>query len=474
MSLLRCRYGAHLSKEQVAQLVAPHPDTLGFINSWLEHHGVPSSSISTTHGGSWLKLTGMPVSQANELLGAKYQLYRRTGTNDSTILRTIGYSLPSVLHAHVQTVVPTTYFASTRTMWQKPRRRTVGETTDMSLRELVTSRNGVVTPSNLRSLYRTSAYVPAATDRNVLGVLGYLHENPSREDLTTFMTACRTDAVDATFDVELVNGGGYDPSHPSDEASLDMQYAQAMAYPTPHTFYSTGGGMVIHDNEPDAGDRWLEWLVYILSEPNVPQTISDSYSDFEINLPREYATTLCLLYAQLGVRGASVIFASGDHGVGFGNCIVNDGSGRVQFMPVFPPSCMCSVLSLLGSSTPPRAQVAHHILTISQVPMSPAWAARWACSLPPRSRCLSLGAASRLIFRALPTRATLSPPSCSTSATSMMACTSAFSAAGLRPDLTHSYLVIFTVFAVRRVAAIPTSPRRHSISLSSQPNWAIS
>ncbi len=36
--LLRCRYGAHLSKEQVAELVAPHPETLELVNSWLELH----------------------------------------------------------------------------------------------------------------------------------------------------------------------------------------------------------------------------------------------------------------------------------------------------------------------------------------------------------------------------------------------------------------------------------------------------
>ncbi|KAH9032876.1 hypothetical protein EDB85DRAFT_1164303 [Lactarius pseudohatsudake] len=38
--------------------------------------------ISTTHGGSWLMLTGVPVSQANELLGASYQLYWYSGTGD--------------------------------------------------------------------------------------------------------------------------------------------------------------------------------------------------------------------------------------------------------------------------------------------------------------------------------------------------------------------------------------------------------
>ncbi len=268
--------------------------------------------------------------------------------------------------------------------------------------------------------------MPAATDRNVLGILGYRNDYPSPADLREFMTACRTDAVDATYAVKLVNGGGYDPSHPGLEASLDMQYAQAMAYPTRHIFYSTGGGMVIHDNEPDAGDRWLEWLVYVLSDPNIPQTISDSYSDSEKNLPREYATTLCYLYAELGVRGASVIFASGDFGVGGGNCIASDGSGRVQFIPEFPPSCMCSVLSLLGSGTPSQAQVAHHISTASQVPMSLAWAARQAIS--PRSRLASLGAASRTTFCALPTRIMLCTPSYSASAASMMACTSGFSA----------------------------------------------
>ncbi|KAH9033608.1 hypothetical protein EDB85DRAFT_2227525 [Lactarius pseudohatsudake] len=82
----------HISKEQVAQPVAPHSDTLDLIDSWLGHHAVPSSSISTTHGSSWLRLTGILVSQANELLGASYQVYRRIGTNDSSILRTIGYA----------------------------------------------------------------------------------------------------------------------------------------------------------------------------------------------------------------------------------------------------------------------------------------------------------------------------------------------------------------------------------------------
>lgn len=126
MRLLRCRYGAHLSKEEVAELVAPHPNTLELVHSWLAHRGVPASSISRTHGGSWLKLSGAPVSQANELLGASYQLYRYAGTNDTVSLRTVSYSLPRALHIHVQTVVPTNFFAFARTLQQTQKMDPVG------------------------------------------------------------------------------------------------------------------------------------------------------------------------------------------------------------------------------------------------------------------------------------------------------------------------------------------------------------
>jgi tripeptidyl-peptidase-1 len=62
------RYGAHLSKEQVAEIVAPHPDTLELVCSWLEFNGMPPSSISMARGGSLMTVADMPVSQADKLL----------------------------------------------------------------------------------------------------------------------------------------------------------------------------------------------------------------------------------------------------------------------------------------------------------------------------------------------------------------------------------------------------------------------
>lgn len=335
-------YGAHLLKEQVAELVAPHPHTLELVNSWLDHHSVPPSSASVTHGGSTLTLAGVSVTQANDLLGASYQLYRHAKTNE-TIVCTVGYALPAVLHGHVQTVVPATLFASPRTQRQTPRKRFGGaamglvKSTSGGLVTVLSSRHDnrddirVVMPPLLRWLYNTYTYVPAATYQNVLGIVGFRFDYPSPADLAAFMRKYRTDGADAAFTVVEVDGGGYDPSRPNSEANMDIQYALAMAYPTPHVFYSTGLG-------PSGTQDWfISWLRYILNQPSIPQTISISYGYPEKVCSREYTGYVCNLFAQLGARGVSVLIGSGDDGVGEGDCLAADGS--VQFTPSFPASC---------------------------------------------------------------------------------------------------------------------------------------
>ncbi|KAH8979053.1 subtilisin-like protein [Lactarius hatsudake] len=330
------KYGAYLSKEQVANLVAPHPYTLKLVETWLGHHGVSPSNVSTSHGGNWLTVTRVPVSTANELLGASYQLYRRTGTNE-TILRTVGYALPAALHAHVQTVAPTTYFGSLLRPRERPRGHRGRAVAALS------TRDGLVTPSFLRSLYNSVTYQPAATHQNTIGVTGFQGEYASDEDLDKFMRLFRSDAHDPTFLVIDINDSGYDPNKPGSEANLDMQYTQGIAWPTPHVFYSIGGlaeefipdsFQPVNNNEP-----FLGWLDTMIRLEDIPQTISTSYGGDEQTFPRDYATSVCDLFGQLGVRGISVLFASGDSGVGGGDCTKNDGSGVVQFQPLFPATC---------------------------------------------------------------------------------------------------------------------------------------
>jgi tripeptidyl-peptidase-1 len=78
-----------------------------------------------------------------------------------------------------------------------------------------------------------------------------------------------------------------------------------------------------------------------MSQKTIPQTISTSYGDDEQTVPLDYATSICNMFAQLGAMGISVLFASGDSGVGGGSCLSNDAKGSKKFIPAFPASCVC-------------------------------------------------------------------------------------------------------------------------------------
>ncbi|KAI0291849.1 subtilisin-like protein [Russula brevipes] len=353
------RYGAYLSREQVSELVAPKPDTLQLVNSWLAYHKIPQSLISATHSG-WLKLSGVPLAQANSLLGASYKLYHHKETGE-TILRTMGYALPAALHGPVLTVAPTTHFASARAHWKfSP----VSSLNDAELDEfesepvsgagILQACTPLATPECLRRLYNTEGYTPQVPSKNRLGIAGYLQQYASHRDLKEFMTRYRSDAVNATFSVVNVNGGMNDEENPGLEASLDIQIAAAISYPTPITFFSTGGAPPFIPDEltpNNTNEPYLELANFlrVLDKQTIPLTISTSYGDDEETVPPDYATSVCNIFAQLGVRGASVIFSSGDSGVGGGSCHTNDGTNRVQFLPGFPASC--PFVTTVGATT---------------------------------------------------------------------------------------------------------------------------
>ena len=118
-----------------------------------------------------------------------------------------------------------------------------------------------------------------------------------------------------------------------------------MSFPTPNVYYSTGGSPPFFPDSQtptNTNEPYLDWLNFVLAGSSIPQTISTSYSDDEQTVPIDYATSVCNLFAQLGSRGSSVLFSSGDFGVGGGDCKTNDGTNKVQFQPAFPASCKSS------------------------------------------------------------------------------------------------------------------------------------
>ncbi|KAG5640464.1 hypothetical protein DXG03_008558, partial [Asterophora parasitica] len=150
------------------------------------------------------------------------------------------------------------------------------------------------------------------------------------------------------------------------EANLDVQFAYGLSYPTPGTFWSTAGRPPFNPDvnaQENTNEPYADWIDYVLSHGKIPQTISTSYGDFEQTVPRSYARRTCAGFAQLGARGISLLFSSGDDGVGDGNpdpktqtCFTNDGRNATRFVPIFPAACPF-VTAVGGTNNVPEAAV---------------------------------------------------------------------------------------------------------------------
>ena len=137
------------------------------------------------------------------MLGTKYHIFHHSKSDDY-VIRTMNYSLPNVLHEHVAVVAPTTYFGTMRSMkatsFINKNAPTIESdvevahllTSPSSLATVPSSCSSTITPACLRALYNTSTYVPAATDKNILGVAGYLDEFANRADLQVCAGQIRT------------------------------------------------------------------------------------------------------------------------------------------------------------------------------------------------------------------------------------------------------------------------------------------
>jgi tripeptidyl-peptidase-1 len=138
--------------------------------------------------------------------------------------------------------------------------------------------------------------------------------------------------------------GWWLPRHVIPQGALNTQYIVSLTSPTPVIYYVTNGTQNFtadKDTTSNTNEPYMDWLQFMLKEDTVPQTIISPFGDDEQTVPPDYANSVCNLFAQLGSRGASVLFPSGDQGVAGtgGSCVSNNGTNSPAFIPLFPASC---------------------------------------------------------------------------------------------------------------------------------------
>lgn len=332
-------------------------ETFDLVHEWLAGNGVDVSDLKYSPAKDWITVT-LPVEAIEEMLDTKYAIYRHE--DGSELVRTPKWSLPQHLHDHIDTIQPTN-------SWFRARPKAVG----VKVQQLFEERPALgyyanasvadvcnatfVTPTCIRTLYGTIDYQTQSTDTNLMGLCDYLNETNNRNDTYTMLATYRPEAKEGAFQFKfdsIANGTTtqvYTAESVQEETgvegNLDVQNMLGVAWPTKLIAYTVGGSPPFNPDESttsDTNEPYLVWLENVLGQPDekIAKVISTSYDDDEQTVPQSYAVRVCNDMAQLGARGVSLFYSSGDSGVGSdGSCVSNDGKNSSTFLPEFPSTC---------------------------------------------------------------------------------------------------------------------------------------
>lgn len=335
-----------MKRDQMKAFLRPSKEVSDAILDWLRSEGVPDGDIEDD--GDWINFK-VAVGKAESMLHTHFYYFQNKHVGIKRI-RTLQYSIPKVLHGYVQMIQPTTRFGQLHPQISMVMGSFKAESTYHPSGYNATFCNHTVTPDCLRGLYQLDGFMADPNVGNSLGISGYLDQYAQYAELQRFLNEYATYARNASFDVVSISGGLNIQNMPNTtdtgEANLDVQYGIAMSHNTPVTYYTTGGlGLLVPDlDQPVAAanqnEPFLDQLQYLLSldDDKLPKVLTTSYGEDEQSVPEEYSRSVCSMFAQLGSRGTSVIFSSGDTGVGSA-CQTNDGKNTTRFLPVFPAAC---------------------------------------------------------------------------------------------------------------------------------------
>ncbi|WFD21846.1 tripeptidyl-peptidase I [Malassezia equina] len=351
-------YLHHRTKEEVLDLLRPAKHTQTRVLRWLMEHGIDESEISYSAAGDVLYFSAS-VAEASELLGgAVFNMFERRETGERSV-RTTKYSVPHSVAQHIEYVGgSTTYFPSIKA--HRRMAEYIGEVSwdEVAKTDTMKKPPGVpdscnvahVTSLCLREFYGMHNYTPQSHLSHI-GIVGYLGENANYDDMRLFLQRERPDAYKghATFDYVTLGGAHnvQNVSKAGGEANLDVQTVQGVVWPMRTTYYLTGTKPPFKKDRVTPKNTNEPYMVFLehmmgLDDSDLPPVLTTSYGDDEQTVPEPYARRACTLMAALGLRGTSVLFSSGDEGVGGQHkedCVSNDRRHRPTFLPEFPASC---------------------------------------------------------------------------------------------------------------------------------------
>ncbi|KAM9842819.1 tripeptidyl-peptidase 1 [Aulostomus maculatus] len=305
------QYGKYLQLGEVSSLVRPSELTQKAVRHWLQSHGI--TNCLTVQTLDFLQCT-MTAEVAESLLpGSKFHRYIRDG---HTVVRSSSpYSVHDDIHQHLDFIGGLHRFPP---KGQQP----------SSKRTQTLFKAGLhlgVTPDVLRARYNLTAADVGAAQNNSQAVAQFLEQYYHPADLAEFMSLYggsfkHLSQVDRVVGTQGTGKAGL-------EASLDVEYIMSTGANI-STWVFTNPGR--HESQ----EPFLQWMILLSNMTDLPWVHTISYGDDEDSLSDAYMTRISTEFMKAGVRGISLLFASGDSGAGCRHM----GQQTNSFRPSFPAS----------------------------------------------------------------------------------------------------------------------------------------
>ncbi|XP_029900088.1 tripeptidyl-peptidase 1 [Myripristis murdjan] len=309
------QYGKYLSLEEVASLVRPSELTQKVVHHWLQSHGV--TNCLTVHTQDFMQCT-MSREVAEMLLpGSKFHRYIKDG--HSLVRSSSPYSVHDDVHQHLDFVGGLHRFPPNRQDLSKAKKSSGKHTHLKAWLHLG------VTPAILRQRYNLTAADVGSAQNNSQAVAQFLEQYYHPADLAEFMSMFGSSFKHMSKVDRVVGtqGGG----KAGLEASLDVEYIMSTGANI-STWVFTNPGR--HESQ----EPFLQWMVLLSNMSDLPHVHTISYGDDEDSLSAAYMMRINTEFMKAGVRGISLLFASGDSGAGCRHLT----KGRNSFRPSFPAS----------------------------------------------------------------------------------------------------------------------------------------
>eukprot|EP00300_Choanocystis_sp_HF-7_P001587 c11273_g1_i1.p2 GENE.c11273_g1_i1~~c11273_g1_i1.p2 ORF type:complete len:575 (+),score=128.28 c11273_g1_i1:261-1727(+) len=285
-------YGKYLTTDEITDIVAPPKATISKLVAFVRAHG---GQTRLSRNRDMIHITATLAQLAN-MFDVKFEVFTRGRQASVSFVGSVGpYSLAAGLAEHVA------FVSNLVELPDVPRRRASVDLPPTNMQ---------ITPNIIRARYNITSN--GCTNKNSsTAVAEFQAQYFLQSDLNEYFKNYVTTGTNTTVNRVI----GPNKQNPGVESSLDIQVMMGVATNCPTSFYSMASNAFWSD--------LTTWTALLESEDEIPWVMSVSYGSQGSYPSASYISALDSQFMRIGLRGTSVIFASGDSGAGCGgSCLV--------------------------------------------------------------------------------------------------------------------------------------------------------